>query len=119
MNLIVIAGNVGKDPEFRTTPSGMVVCKLSVATSRKYKGEEQTQWHRVIAFDKLAELIRNHVGKGDKVGFEGRMEYGSYEKDGTTMYTAEIIANQIHFLGGGKRKDSLATGGYDDDLPNF
>lgn len=99
MNIITIVGNVGRAPDSRTTASGQPVVNISVATSRKYKGEEQTEWHRVTAFGKTAEIVASYVRKGDRVGVTGRMTYGSYERDGVTIPTAEILANEVHLLG--------------------
>ncbi len=114
-NQITIIGNVGRDPEMRTMASGERVVNFSVATSERWKdknsGEqmEKTQWHRVVAWGKLAEIIGEYVKKGSQVMIQGSMNYGSYEKDGHTNYTADIKADTMKMLGG-KRED---TGGGD------
>ena len=76
----------------------MAICNLSLATSEKIKGEEKTQWHRLVSFGKTAELIEQYVKKGDQLAIEGKISYGSYDKDGTTVYTTDIIVNRIHFV---------------------
>ena len=102
MNIVTLLGNVGQQPEIRYTQSGMAVCNLSLATNKKVKGEKVTSWYRCVAFDKIAELISQYVGKGDTLGIEGEIKYGSYEKNGNTVYTTDIIINRIHFVGGKK-----------------
>ena len=105
LNKVMIIGNVGKDPEVSYTPSGMAVARFSVATkdfwSDKTTGEkkEKTEWHRVVAFAKLGETCGRYLTKGKQVYVEGRIQTASYEKDGVTRYTTDIIANAIQFLG--------------------
>ena len=107
VNKIILIGNCGKDPETRHTASGMQVCSVSIATSSKRKdkntGEliEETQWHRVIFYDKLADIAAQLLAKGKSVYIEGRMKYGKYTaQDGTERYTAEVIASEMRPLGG-------------------
>ena len=105
LNKVMIIGNLGKDPEVSYTPSGMAVARFSVATkdfwSDKATGEkkEKTEWHRVVAFAKLGETCGRSLTKGKQVYVEGRLQTTSYEKDGITRYTTDIIANAIQFLG--------------------
>jgi single-strand DNA-binding protein len=106
VNKVIIVGNLGSDPEMRYTAGGTAVCKLSVATSRRYKDgqgvqQEETAWHRVTFWGKLAEICGQYLVKGKQVYIEGRLEYGSYEKDGVKHYTTDIIANTMQMLGGG------------------
>jgi single-strand DNA-binding protein len=117
MNIVTLLGRIGKEPETRYTQSGMCVCNVSLATSKKIKGEDKTAWHRLVAFDKTAELIGQYVHKGDQLGVEGEISYGSYDKDGTTVYTTDIIVNRIHFVGG-KRQDSGQQQGYQQPRQN-
>jgi single-strand DNA-binding protein len=105
-NKAIIAGNCGKDPEVRYLQSGMAVANVSVATSRKRKdkntGEtiEETQWHRVVFYDKLAEIVGEYVKKGTSILVEGFIKYGQYEKeDGTKVYTTDIVAESMQMLG--------------------
>jgi single-strand DNA-binding protein len=105
VNKVILIGNLGADPEMRYTASGMAVCRLRVATSRTYTDKqgnrlEETAWHRVDAWGKLAEICSQYLGKGHKVYIEGRIKYGSYEKDGVKHYTTDIVAENMQMLGG-------------------
>jgi single-strand DNA-binding protein len=105
MNRVVLIGNLGGDPEVRYTAAGTAVGKFSLATSRKFTGkdgqkQEKTEWHRIVAWAKLAEICGQYLTKGKKVMIEGRIEYGSYEKDGVKHYTTDIIAENMEMLGG-------------------
>ena len=102
MNSVQLLGRVGKDPEIRYSQTGTAVCNFSLATSEKVKGDDKTQWHRCVAFLKTAEIIEKYIKKGDQLAIEGKISYGSYEKDGNTVYTTDIIVNRIHFVGGKK-----------------
>lgn len=99
VNSIHIVGNVGRDPQVRTTQGGKKVASFSVATSEKWQGGERTDWHRVTCWGNLAEIVEKYVGKGDRLYIEGQMRYGSYEKDGATIPTAEINARTVTMLG--------------------
>ena len=96
LNRVQIIGNLGADPEIRVTPSGARVANLSVATSRRWtnrQGEQQekTEWHKVIFWDKLAEVCERFLKRGDRVYVEGSIEYRQYEdKEGQTRYVTEI-----------------------------
>lgn len=98
MNKVILAGNVGGDPEARVTGSGNTVVNFSIATSYKRDGNERTDWHRIVAWGRTAEVIRDHVKKGDKVLIEGRIQYDSYERDGVTIPTSEITVTHFHFI---------------------
>ena len=104
VNRAEIIGNLGDTPEVRNTGDGTAVCNLSVATSESYtnkSGEEveNTQWHRVVLWDKLAELAGQYLKKGSKVRIVGPIQYGSYEDaDGNTRYTVEIKGRELMFL---------------------
>lgn len=101
VNKVIILGRVGRDPDIRTTPNGIKVVNFSLATSRKVKGEEQSQWHRVTMYDKLADIAAQYVRKGSLLYVEGEMRYGKYvNKDGFEQHTADIIANQMQMVGG-------------------
>ncbi|MHB8069542.1 MAG: single-stranded DNA-binding protein [Desulfobaccales bacterium] len=106
VNKVIIVGNLGADPEMRYTAGGTAVAKFRIATSEKYKDrqgnmQERTDWHRVTVWGKLAEICGQYLVKGKQVYVEGRLEYGSYEKDGVKHYTTDIIANTMQMLGGG------------------
>ena len=126
LNKVQIIGNLGADPEIRVTPSGARVANLSVATSRRWtsrQGEQQekTEWHKVIFWDKLAEVCERFLKRGDRVYVEGSIEYRQYEdKEGQTRYVTEIRGREMIMLGGrgenasydtGSRSSSAAGGG--------
>lgn len=114
INKVILVGNLGKDPEVSYTPSGTAVAKFSIATSEKWtdKGtgekKDKTEWHRITAFGKLGEICGEYLSKGKQVYIEGKLSYGSYEKDGVTRYTTDIIASQMQMLGG--RGDASSAG---------
>ncbi|VFQ44113.1 single-stranded DNA-binding protein [Desulfoluna butyratoxydans] len=106
LNKVMIIGNLGRDPEVSYTPSGLAICKFSIATTDvrvdRNSGErtERTEWHRITVFGKTAENCGRFLAKGRQVYVEGRLQTSSYEKDGITRYSTDIIANQVTFLGG-------------------
>lgn len=105
VNRVTLVGNLGADPEMRSTTSGVRVATLSVATSRNWKnaqGQEQTatEWHRVILWRGLAEVAEKYLHKGDRVYLEGRIEYRQWQgQDGQTMYSTEIVGHELVMLG--------------------
>ena len=116
VNKVMLIGNLGNDPDVKYTQSGVAITTLSLATTSMRKdrdGEpvEKTEWHRVKAFGKLGEICGEHLTKGRQVYIEGRIEYGSYEKDGVKHYTTDIIAEQMQMLGGGERGEHGGSGG--------
>ena len=107
VNKVILVGNCGRDPEIRYLPSGQAVANVSVATSSKRKdktsGEtiEDTQWHRVTFYDRLAEIAGEYVKKGRPIYVEGRLKYGKYTgQDGIEKNTVDIIATELQLLGG-------------------
>jgi len=110
VNKVIILGNVGRDPETSYTQSGTAICSLSIATSEKWKdkntGEqkEQTEWHRVKFFGKSAETIGQYISKGSQLYVEGKLKTSSYEKDGTTRYSTDIIGDRFNFVGGSNQQ---------------
>jgi single-strand DNA-binding protein len=107
VNKVILVGNCGRDPEIRYLPSGQAVANISIATSSKRKdktsGEyiDDTQWHRVTFYDRLAEIAGEYVKKGRPVYVEGRLKYGKYtDKDGIEKNTVDIIATELQLLGG-------------------
>ena len=107
VNKAIIMGNVGRDPEIRYLPSGKATCSISVATSTKRKNKdtgettEETQWHRVQFFDRLAEIAGEYVKKGRPVYIEGRIKYGKYtDQAGVEKNTVDIVATELQLLGG-------------------
>ncbi len=114
LNRVSLIGNVGNDPEMRETTSGKTVANFSIATNRTWKDgtgnqQEKTEWHRCVAWDKLADIIGQYVKKGDRLYVEGAIEYGSYDKDGTTVYTATINVRDMIMLGGDREQAAPAT----------
>ncbi|MCL4500252.1 MAG: single-stranded DNA-binding protein [Deltaproteobacteria bacterium] len=104
VNKVILVGNLGADPEIRYTAGGTAVCRLSIATSRRYTDkqgnrQEETAWHRVDVWGKMAETCGQYLSKGRQVYIEGRLKYGSYEKDGVKHYTTDIVAENMQLLG--------------------
>ena len=98
MNKFIAIGRLGKEPEVRTTPGGKTVANFSLATDSGYGDKKVTQWHRVVAWEKTAELAQKFLHKGSRIFLEGEVQYGKYEKDGQTHYTTDIVARNIQFL---------------------
>jgi len=108
VNKVILIGNCGHNPEIRYLPSGQAVANVSIATSTRKKnrdtGEtiEETQWHRISFFDRLAEIAAEYVKKGKPIYVEGRLKYGSYvdKATGVEQHTVNIIATELQLLGG-------------------
>jgi len=107
VNKVIIVGNLGRDPEVRYTPSGSAVCNVSVATTRNWKNKdsgermEETEWHRVVFFDRMAEVAGEFLKKGRSVYVEGRLKTRKWtDKEGVERYTTEIVADSMQLLGG-------------------
>ncbi len=105
VNKVILVGNLGKDPEVRHLESGAVVASFSIATSETYKdrttGErrEQTEWHNIVLWRGLAEVAEKYLKKGDQVYVEGKLRTRSWEKDGVTRYTTEVVGDNMTMLG--------------------
>ena len=115
VNKVVLLGNCGRDPEIRYLPSGQAVANVTLATSTKRKdkttGEmvEDTQWHRITFFDRLAEIASEYVKKGNPIYVEGRLKYGKFtNKDGVEQNTCDIIATEMQLLGSREGRGSPA-----------
>jgi single-strand DNA-binding protein len=107
INKVILIGNLGQDPETKAMPSGTTVCNLRIATSESWKdkqtGEmkEQTEWHTVAMFGRLAEIAGEYLRKGSQVYIEGRLRTRKWQdKEGKDRYTTEIVANEMQMLGG-------------------
>ena len=107
VNKVILLGNLGKDPEIKYTPSGTAVANFSIATGERYKDkegqwQERTEWHNIVAWDKLAEIIGQYVKKGSKLYLEGRLQTRSWDdkQTGEKKYRTEIVAQDISLLGG-------------------
>ena len=131
VNRATLIGNLGKDPELRYTSSGVAVATFSVATSESWKDQdgnqkEQTQWHNLVAWRKLAEVCSEYLKKGSKVYIEGRIQYRTYDgKDGVKRYVTEIVIDQLVMLDSRAAAQTPeepgapapSSGGKADDLP--
>jgi single-strand DNA-binding protein len=110
INKVILVGNLGSDPEVRSTSNGSRVATLSLATSRRWKNkdgeqQEKTEWHRLVVWNRgkngLADVVERYAKKGDKIYVEGSIEYRSWEdKEGQTRYTTEINVSELALLGG-------------------
>ena len=115
VNKVIIVGNLGKDPEVRYAPSGSAICNVTIATSRQWKDktsgekQEETEWHRVVFYDRVAEIAGEYLKKGRPVYVEGRLKTRKWtDKEGVEKYTTEIVAAEMQLLG------SREGGGGDD-----
>jgi len=122
VNKVILIGNLGQDPEVRTTSNGQMVATLSIATSESFNGrdgnrQERTEWHRVVVWAKLAELAQRYLSKGRKVFIEGRIQTRSWDdtQSGQKRYSTEIVARDMVFLdsmqGGGGQGGGFSGGG--------
>ena len=104
VNKVILVGNVGGDPETKAMPSGSMVSNITVATSESWKdkqtgqAQERTEWHRVVFFNRLAEIVNEYVKKGSKVYIEGSLRTRSWEQDGVKRYSTEIVASEMQML---------------------
>ncbi|MBW3534868.1 MAG: single-stranded DNA-binding protein [Gemmatimonadetes bacterium] len=105
VNKIILVGNVGRDPDVQETQNGTKVAHLSLATNRWLpggdgdgNGKERTDWHRITLWNRLAQVAEDHVSTGDRIYVEGRLEYDSYERDGVTIPTAEVVVRELVLL---------------------
>ena len=104
VNKVILVGNVGGDPETKAMPSGSMVANITVATSESWKdkqsgqAQERTEWHRVVFFNRLAEIVNEYVKKGSKVYIEGALRTRSWEQDGVKRYSTEIVASEMQML---------------------
>ena len=104
-NKVQLIGHVGQDPEIKNLDGGKKVANLTIATNDSYKNEkgekvEQTEWHKVVAWGKTAEIIEKYVTKGKEIAIEGKLTHRSYDdKNGEKRYIAEVVANDLLLLG--------------------
>jgi single-strand DNA-binding protein len=128
VNKVILIGNLGKDPEVKFTPGGTAVAKFSLATNERYKDksgewQDRTEWHNIVAWQRLAEIVGEYVKKGNKLYIEGRLQTSSWEdkQSGEKKYRTEIIAQDLVLLGGrgeaadheggSRSRSSAASGG--------
>ena len=115
VNKVILIGNLGKDPEVRYAPSGSAICNITLATSRQWKDktsgekQEETEWHRVVFYDRLAEIAGEYLKKGRPVYVEGRLKTRKWtDKEGVEKYTTEIVASEMQLLGS---REGMGDGG--------
>jgi single-strand DNA-binding protein len=119
VNRVFLLGNVGKDPEIRTTGNGMTVATFSLATADRAKDTEgnwtdRTEWHNLVAFQRTAEIVRDYVKKGSQLFIEGKIQTRSWEDKETKVkkYRTEILVNELSLLGGRGGEAGSSSGGY-------
>jgi len=107
VNKVILVGNLGKDPDIRYTPGGAAVANVTIATNESWKDkntgemQEKTEWHNVVFFSRLAEIVGEYLKKGSQVYVEGRLQTRKWQdKSGNDRYTTEIVANEMQMLGG-------------------
>jgi len=116
VNKVFLLGNVGKDPEIRTTAGGMTVASFSLATAERAKDAQgnwadKTEWHNLVAFQRTAEIVRDYVKKGTQVFIEGKIQTRSWDdkESGQKKYRTEILINELSLLGGGAGRSEGAS----------
>mgnify|MGYP003628007291 CR=1 FL=1 len=119
INKVILIGNLGADPDTRMTQQGSAVTNLNIATDESYKDKNtgqmvpKTEWHRVVMFNRLAEIAKDYLKKGSKIYIEGRLQTRKWQdQGGQDRYTTEIVANELQML------DSKPAGGYDQSQNN-
>ena len=121
MNKVILIGNLGADPELKYAQSGTAVCNFSLATTEKYtdksgEKQEETEWHRIVAWGRLAEICGEYLSRGKKVVIEGKIRTREWtDKDEKKRYTTEIIARQMVMLGAGENTPKQEK--ESDDIP--
>ena len=107
INKVILVGNLGNDPDVRYTAGGAAIANVSIATTEGWKDresgemQEKTEWHKVVFFGKLAEIVAEYVKKGSQIYIEGRLQTRKWQdKEGNERYTTEIVANEMQMLGG-------------------
>ncbi len=117
VNKVILLGNVGKDPEIKSTPNGVVVATFSIATSERFKDktgawQDRTEWHNLVAYQRTAEIIRDYVKKGSKLYVEGRLQTSSWDDKttGQKKYRTEIIVGDLSLLSGRGEGESGSGG---------
>jgi single-strand DNA-binding protein len=113
INKLILVGHVGRDPEVQSTSNGNQVAHFSLATDRRIPREngfeQRTEWHRLTVWGRLAELAQEYVRKGDRLYVEGRIQYDSYERDGVTIPTADVVVRELVMLGSASGRSLSGT----------
>jgi len=120
VNKVILLGNVGKDPEIRTTQGGMTVASFSLATAERAKDQtgnwtDKTEWHNLVAFQRTAEIVRDYVKKGTQLYIEGKIQTRSWDdkESGQKKYRTEILVNDLQLLGGRGDSAGPSSGNYE------
>lgn len=117
VNKVILIGNLGQDPEMKYTSGGTAMCNMNLATTESYKNSEgetveKTEWHRLVAWARLAEICGQYLKKGSQIYVEGSIQYRQFDdKDGNTRYFTDIRVREMQMLGG---RDGGSSGGYSD-----
>ena len=118
INKVILVGNLGNDPDVRYTAGGAAIANVSIATTEGWKDresgemQEKTEWHKVVFFGKLAEIVAEYVKKGSQIYIEGRLQTRKWQdKEGNERYTTEIVANEMQMLGGRSSGGGGGAGG--------
>ena len=132
VNKVILVGNLGRDPETRYMPSGGAVTNASLATSKQWRdrdsgeNKERTEWHRIVFFNRLAEIAGEYLKKGSKIYIEGELRTRDWERDGQKHYTTEIVASEMQMLdsrgeigGGNSVPGSTISGGQGGGMEDF
>ena len=125
VNKVIIVGNLGRDPEVRYSPDGAAICNVSIATTSQWKdkatGErrEETEWHRVVFYNRLAEIAGEYLKKGRSVYVEGRLKTRKWQdkETGADRYSTDIVADQMQMLGGREGEGMGSGGGFSNSAP--
>ncbi len=126
VNKVILIGNLGKDPELRYTPGGQPVATFSLATTERWNDkngqrQDRTEWHNIVVWGKLAELVNQYLKKGRSAYVEGKITTRSWDdRDGVKKYRTEIVANQVQFLGSsGSSSSDMGSSVMDQNVPGF
>lgn len=127
INRVILVGHLGRDPELRRTADGAAVCEMSLATSERWRDrdnqpQERTEWHRVVAWHRVAENCAEYLRKGSPCSVEGKLQTFSWvDKDGVKRYTTKVVANRVVFLSGhgGRRSERREDDPPESPPPNY
>jgi single-strand DNA-binding protein len=126
VNKVILLGNLGKAPEVRATNGGSTVASFSIATAERFKDgsgnwQDRTEWHNCVAFGKLAEIIRDYVGKGSKLYLEGKNQTRSWDdkETGKKNYRTEVLVAEVTLLGAPMGKQATSSSADDDEQPGY
>ena len=125
INKVILVGNVGRDPEIKSLPSGIRLATVSLATtdrrSKDESGNPRTEWHRLVFWDRMVDIVEQYVTKGKQLYIEGQIRTRSWDQDGQKKYSTEVHVREMELLGsrpssgGGESRDPGPSGGFPDD----